>query len=103
MVKKIKRKTRRTFSKDYKLEAVRLVTHGNRSAVEVAEELDISSTLLRKWVRTYQEEAEEAFRGNGNRTTAEEEIRQLKKQLRELKEENEILVKASAYFAKLQK
>jgi len=71
--------------------------------VEVARELGVEPSLLYRWNTLFKKEATEAFRGSGNRTSAEEEIRQLRKRVRELEEEKEILAKASAYFAKLQK
>ena len=91
------RKTRRTFSKDFKREAVLL--SDTTSVREAAETLNISPELIYKWRQALKNEGADAFRGRGNRTTLEEEIRQLKRQVKLLKEEKEILKKASVYFA----
>lgn len=87
------KRRRRKFSKEFKSEAVRLLS--TRSLTEVAESLGISASLLCRW--------QEAFRGNGNRTGMEEELRRLRKENADLREEKEILKKAAAYFAKYQK
>jgi transposase len=91
---------RRTFSKEFKREAVALLEDGTRTYREVAEQLGISYSQLRKWKQKLADEGEDAFRGRGNRTAAEAEVHLLREEVRRLKEENEILKKASAYFAK---
>lgn len=94
-------RTRRKFSKEYKVEAVRL--SAQRGASAAAESLGVDTSLLYQWKKQLESEGAEAFRGNGNRTALEEENRQLKLENRRLREEAEILKKASAYFAKNQK
>jgi transposase len=89
---------RRKFSKEYKLEAVRLAEQ--RGARAASESLGIDMSLLYNWKKALESEGAEAFRGNGNRTALEEENRQLRLEVRRLREEAEILKKASAYFAK---
>lgn len=89
---------RRRFSKEYKLEAVRLAEQ--RGARAASESLGIDISLLYNWKKALKSEGAEAFRGNGNRTALEEENRQLRLEVRRLREEAEILKKASAYFAK---
>lgn len=92
---------RRKFSKEYKLEAVRLAEqHGFQQA---SESLGIDKSSLYQWRKQLQSEGSEAFRGNGNRTALEEDNRQLRLEIRRLREEAEILKKASAYFAKNQR
>jgi len=89
---------RRKFSKEYKQEAVRLAElHGVKRA---SESLGIGEVMIYKWRRALKDQGADAFRGNGNRTALEEENRQLRLELRNLREEAEILKKASAYFAK---
>jgi len=89
---------RRKFSKEYKLEAVRLAEQ--RGARAASESLGVDMSLLYNWKKALESEGAEAFRGNGNRTVLEEENRQLRLEVRRLREEAEILKKASAYFAK---
>lgn len=92
---------RRKFSREYKVEAVRLA--GQRGSRAAADSLGIDISLLYQWKKLLESEGSEAFRGNGNRTVLEEENRQLRLENRRLKEEAEILKKASAYFARNQK
>ena len=95
------RKTRRQFSKEFKAEAVRLCE--TRSPTEVAESLGVTASLLSRWKSAAEREGNDAFRGNGNRTALEEELRRLRKENADLREEKEILKKAAAYFAKYHK
>jgi transposase len=94
-------KARRTYSKEYRIEAVRLAEQ--RGAKAAADSLGIDISLLYIWKKKLATEGADAFRGNGNRTALEEENRQLRLENRRLREEAEILKKASAYFAKHQK
>lgn len=92
---------RRKFSKEYKIEAVGLAEQ--RGFQGAAESLGIDKSSLYQWRKQLETEGAEAFRGNGNRTALEEENRQLRLENRRLREEAEILKKASAYFAKNQR
>lgn len=95
------RRDRRKFSKEFKAEAVSM--SAKRSLSEVAESLDIDVSLLSRWRRETEQEGADAFRGNGNRTALEEELRRLRKENADLREEKDILKKAAAYFAKYHK
>jgi transposase len=95
------RRERRKFSKEYKVEAVRLSEQ--RGARSAADSLGLDISLIYQWKKLLESEGAEAFRGNGNRTALEEENRQVKLENRNLREEIEILKKAAAYFAKLQR
>lgn len=93
-----KKRARRKFTKEFKQEAVRLCER--KPVVEAAESLGIAPELLYRWRRELEAEGDDAFRGNGNRTALEEELYRLRKENADLREEKEILKKASAYFAK---
>jgi len=80
---------------------VALATFLPNSVYEVTLGIDISS--LYEWKRQLSTDGAEAFRGNGNRTGLEEENRELRLEVRRLREETEILKKAAAYFAKHQR
>lgn len=97
------RKVRKKYSKEFKEEAVRLATSGERSQQEVAESLGVDHSLVRYWIRTLRNEGAEAFRGHGKRTAADEETWRLKLKVKQLEEELEFLKKVSRYFAKDQK
>jgi transposase len=92
------RRERRSFSKEFKVEAVRLSKEHGVTAT--SERLGIGPDSISRWRKQLEEAGAEAFRGNGNRTALEEENRQLRLENKRLKEEAEILKKASAYFAK---
>jgi transposase len=87
---------RRSFTEEFKAEAVSLVLDQGMSASQVARDLDLTLSSLRSWV-----EQAKADRGEGGLTTDEkEELRRLRRENRELKMEREILKKAAAFFAK---
>ena len=91
---------RRSFPREFKLEAVRLVTEQGVTIAQAARDLDIHENVLRKWVRQYREDPAHAFPGAGQMKPEQAEIAQLKKEIRKLKAERDILKKAAAYFAK---
>ena len=92
--------TRRQFSREFKLEAVRLVKDRGVSIAQAARDLDVHENVLRKWVRELREEPQEAFPGNGKQKAQDAEIARLRKEVAKLKMERDILKKAAAYFAK---
>jgi transposase-like protein len=93
------RRKRRDFTDEFKADAVRLVQHGGQSVSEVARNLDLTGTALRQWVKNAQVDA-----GKGPKdalTTAErEELSELRRRVKRLETEREILKKAAAFFAK---
>ena len=91
---------RRTFPREYKLSAVKLVTEQGRSFSEAARSLGIASELLRRWKAAFASDGAEAFPGHGNLPPAEEEVRRLKAEVQRLKAERDILKKATALFAR---
>jgi transposase len=91
---------RRTFSKEFKRDAVSLVIEQGYSRAEAARGLDIHSALLSRWVLEHTEDGDAAFRGKGKRKPDQEEIHQLREEVKRLKMEKEILKKAAVFFAK---
>jgi transposase len=107
MLEKRRPEKRRQYTREFKLEAVRLVTSGERSLNQVARELGIRPDMLRQWKRQAQGDAArparpaaDVFPGNGKLTSQDEEIRRLRREVAQLKEEREILKKAAAFFAR---
>jgi transposase len=93
--------TRKQYTKEFKLDAIRLVLKQGHTTSEVSRSLEINANMLRRWIREYQaDETDQSFRGNGKLTLEQEEIRQLKAQIRQLKLEREILKEATVFFAK---
>ncbi len=95
-------KERRKYSKEFKLEAIRMYEKGERSVSEVERELGITQGLLWKWKADLEKQPkkEEAFPGNGRLTDTEARIRQLEREVATLKEDKEILKKVLTMFSK---
>jgi transposase len=94
---------RRTFTREFKAEAVRLATQGTESQSEVARRLGIDVGSLRKWkraVETGRVPARSAVASAAAPSVLEEENRRLRAENERLRTEREILKKATAFFAK---
>ena len=90
---------RRTYTPEFKAEAVRLVTEQGYSIAEAARSLDIHDTLLRSWKQALAAQGEQAFPGHGKLPPFEEELRRLRAENKRLRAECDILKKATALFA----
>ena len=93
---------RRKYSKEFKLEAIRMYENGERNVTEVERELGITQGLLWKWKADLEKQPkkEEAFPGNGKLTDTEARIRQLEREIAILKEDKEILKKVLTMYSK---
>lgn len=90
---------RRTFTKAFKQEVVRFCRAGDRSVGQVCRDLDLGETAVRKWL--LQADVDGSSVPSGELTTAErQELAHLRRELRVVREEREILKKAAAFFAK---
>ncbi len=92
--------SRRTFSREYKLEAVKLVTEAGHKQAQVATDLGIHPNTINKWVRQYAQQPQDAFPGKGHQLTEAETLRQLQRENERLRMERDILKKAVAIFSK---
>lgn len=92
--------TRRKFSREFKLESVRLVKERGVSVAQAAKDLDIHENVLRKWMREASADPQHAFPGQGVMKPEQAELERLRKEVARLKMERDILKKAAAYFAK---
>ena len=92
--------TRKKYTKEFKQDAVRLVTEHGYARAEAVRNLGINANMLCRWVQEFQADENDAFRGNGNLTPEQEELRCLREENRRLKLEREILKKAAVFFAK---
>ena len=90
---------RRTFTPEFKAQAVKLVTEQGRSVAEVARDLDLGECLLRSWKDALAASGASAFPGHGN-PPALEELRRLRAENKRLLMEREVLKKATAFFAR---
>jgi transposase len=95
-------RVRRTFTPEFKRDAVALVTREGKAISEVARNLGIARSLLQRWIEQSRDQDRD---GNPRKTQAAEteELRRVRKQLRDVTEERDILKKALAYFADDQK
>ena len=91
---------RRNFSREFKLEAVRLVKERGVSVAQAARDLDLHENVLRKWIREVSADPQQAFPGHGQMKPEQLEIARLRKEVAKLKAERDILKKAAAFFAK---
>jgi len=92
---------RKTFSKEFKLEAVRLLKKGDKPAAEVARQLGIPRNKLYLWRDEVDAHGDLAFPGRGRPTSDKDaEIARLKRELERVSEERDVLKKAALYFAK---
>jgi transposase len=91
---------RKSYSKQFKIDAVELVTGQGYKISEAARNLDIHPNILQKWEVKLSGESDQAFPGKGYMTPEKEELRRLREENKRLRLEHEILKKAAAFFAK---
>ena len=94
------KKERRTFSEEFKQEAVALVLDHGYSYAAAGRSLGINGNLVSRWKRQLEDEASAAFPGKGKRTAEQQRIHELETENRRLRMEKEILKKATAFFVK---
>jgi len=92
-------KKRRQYTKEFKVEAVRLVLEECRPISDVARELGIGENLLHRWKKKYEEGKIDPFPGKGRLSPEDEELRQLRRENKRLRMERDILKKAVAIFS----
>src|ERR1700749_5093609 len=92
------RRHRRAFSPEFKAEIVAACQRGDRTVGQVARDFDLTETAVREWVK--QAERDAGTRGDGLTTTERQELTLLRKENRRLREDVEILRRATAFFAK---
>jgi transposase len=95
-------KAQKTYTAEFKREAVRLAQTSGKPITHVARELGISDTLIHQWRKELTEHSSEAFPGSGHQTAQEEEGRRLKRELDMVKQERDILKKALSIFSRNQ-
>jgi transposase len=97
------KKKRKSYSREFKLEAVGLITEKGYSIAEASRNLGIEYSVLRRWNNQLADDPQNAFPGKGKFKAPDEELRRIKRELERVKEERDILKKALAYFAEDQK
>ena len=91
---------RRKYTREFKLETVNMMKGRGVSLAQAARDLDIRHTVLRRWVKEFGTDPQNAFPGVGQMKPEQLEIDRLRKEVARLKAERDILKKAAAYFAR---
>jgi transposase len=91
--------TRKVYTPEFKLQAVTMITEQKLSVAEVARRLGITENILHAWKKVVHKKGAHAFPGSGHLTPVEEELRQLRADVKRLEMERDILKKATAFFA----
>ena len=97
------KKKRKNYTREFKMEAVRLITEKGYSMAEVSRNLGVDYSVVRRWRKQLSEDPQNAFPGKGKLKAADEQLRRLQRELDRVTEERDILKKALAYFAEDQK
>jgi transposase len=90
---------RKTYTREFKRQAVRLMADQGLAVAEVARRLGVGENCLRAWRATARDHGEAAFAGPGDPSPADDELRRLRAEVQRLKAERDLLKKAAAYFA----
>jgi transposase len=91
---------KKTYTQEFKREAVRLVQTSGKPIAHIARELGISDASIHQWRKELAIQGSEAFPGSGHQTAQEEELRRLKRELEVTRQERDILKKAFIVFTK---
>ncbi len=92
-------KTRKTYTNEFKVEAVRLLETSSKSAAQIERDLGIGTGCLGRWKREFEENGDQAFPGRGRLMPDRERIHQLERENKILRQERDILKKAVAIFS----
>ncbi len=91
---------RRTYSPEFKRETVKYLVEHDVSISEASKKFGVGLTALRRWLTEYCHDAEQAFPGQGHLRTESKRIKALEQENKRLRQERDILKKATAFFAK---
>jgi transposase len=94
---------RKQYDREFKLSAIKLVLDQGLSIQKVSEDLDVGYNTLNKWIKDYQEDPQGAFPGKGHLRPQDIEVHKLRKRLREVEMERDILKKAVPILAEIRK
>jgi len=92
---------RRSYDKEFKLSAVKMITEGAMSILQVSRDLGVNENSLHKWKKDYLSDQQNAFPGKGHLKPEQEELRKKDREIARLTMERDILKKALGYFAKV--
>ena len=93
-------KQQKTYTPEFKLEAVQLVKSSGKPLSQIARDLGVSETALYNWCKQLAEQGEQAFPGSGHQRAEQEEIRRLKRELEVTRQERDILKKVVSIYSR---
>ena len=93
-------KQQKTYTREFKVEAVQLVKSSGKPMSQIARELGVSDSALYQWCKHLADQGEQAFPGSGQQTAQEEEIRRLKRELEIARQERDILKKVVGIYSR---
>lgn len=93
------RRKRRVFSREFKVEAVQMMSSPGMTVAQAARDLDIDAKMLRRWRRELEQDPTEAFPGEGKLKSDDQKIRDLQREVERLRMERDILKKAVGIFS----
>ena len=93
-------KEQKTYTKEFKQEAVQLVKRSGKPMSQIARELGVSDSALSKWCKQWAEQGEQAFPGSGHQSAEQEEILRLKRELEVTRQERDILKKVVGIYSR---
>lgn len=91
------------YSREFKLDAIKLAKESGRKPSEISTDLGLHAQMVGKWLKEYERDQKESFPGVGQPKSSEKELYALKRQLKKVEEERDILKKALAIFSKAPK
>lgn len=94
---------RRSYSREFKQEAVELVLEGGISVAQAARDLGVPESALWRWKKQYEDDPEQAFPGKGHLKPQDEELHRLRRELARVRQERDILKKAVGIFSRMPK
>ncbi len=98
-----KKEHRKNYTREFKLQALEMAETGGNSVAQVEDELGLAPGMMYRWKRQFREIGKEAFQQKGKLAETEEELKRLRRENEQLKEERDILKKALSIFSRSQK
>lgn len=89
--------TRKKYSKEFKLDAISLVLEQGYSRAEAARSLEINANMLGRWIKQHQQDSDQSFRGNGQLTPEQAEIRRLREENKRLKKGHRLFMPTGCF------
>jgi transposase len=93
-------KQQKTYTREFKLEAVRLVRSSDKPMSQIARDLGVSDSALYHWCKQLADQGEQAFPGSGHQSAEQDEIRRLKRELEVTRQERDILKKVVSIYSR---